>query len=275
MAMNYFNYLRKEKMPHIWCAGCGHGMIVKSILRAIDKLGWKNDDIALVSGIGCSSRTPGYLDFHTLHTTHGRSLAFATGIKLAKPHMKVIVVGGDGDMMAIGGNHFIHACRRNIDITIVVYNNNIYGMTGGQASPTTLPGMKATTAPYGFQEEPFDVCNMAIASGATFVGRAVDLDTPLMDRVILEAFKNKGLSVVDAWSQCPTYFGRFNKLGGPSEMMEYYKAMTYNVRLKESLSGEEKKGKYPVGILNQRERPEFCEKYEQLRQSLHGKDEEV
>ncbi len=273
MAVDYFKYLRKEKMPHIWCAGCGHGMIVKSIIRAIDKLGWKNNEIALVSGIGCSSRTPGYLDFHTLHTTHGRALAFATGIKLARPNLKVIVVGGDGDMMAIGGNHFIHACRRNIDIKLVVYNNNIYGMTGGQASPTTLTDAKATTAPYGFLEEPFDVCNMAIASGASFVGRALDLDVPLMDRVILESFKHKGFSVVDAWSQCPTYFGRFNRWGNPSEMMEKYKQITYNIRQKDQLSEEEKKGKYPVGILHQIERPEFCEKYEKLIENLKTKEE--
>jgi len=275
MAIDYFKYLRKEKMPHIWCAGCGHGQIVKSILRAIDKLGWKNDEVAVVSGIGCSSRTPGYLDFHTLHTTHGRSLSFATGIKVAKPHLKVIAVGGDGDMMAIGGNHFIHACRRNIDIKLVVYNNNIYGMTGGQASPTTLPGMKATTAPYGFQEQPFDICKMAAASGASFVGRALDLDVPMMDKVILESFKSKGFSVVDAWSQCPTYFGRFNKWGSASEMMDRYKAMTYNVRLADQLSAEEKAGKYPVGVLHQESRPEYCEKYEALRQSLQNKGGEA
>ncbi len=273
MAINYFDYLRKDKMPHIWCAGCGHGMIVKSIIRAIDKLGWKKDEIALVSGIGCSSRTPGYLDFHTLHTTHGRAIAFATGIKCAKPNLKVIVVGGDGDMMAIGGNHFIHACRRNIDLKIIVYNNNIYGMTGGQASPTTPQGYKATTAPFGAIEEPFDVCNMAIAAGATFVGRALDLDVPSMDRVILESFKTTGLSVVDAWSQCPTYYGRFNKWGNAADMMEKYKEITYNVRLKDQLSDEEKKGKFPVGILYQTQRSEFCEKYEQLRQSLKTKGE--
>jgi 2-oxoglutarate/2-oxoacid ferredoxin oxidoreductase subunit beta len=275
MGMDYFKYLRKEKMPHIWCAGCGHGMIVKSILRSIDKLGWKNDDVVVVSGIGCSSRTPGYLDFNTLHTTHGRSLAFATGIKLAKPHLKVIAVAGDGDAMAIGGNHFIHACRRNIEIAFIIYNNNIYGMTGGQASPTTLPRMKATTAPYGFAEQPFDVCSMAAASGASYVARALDLDSPLMDRVILEALKNKGFSVVDAWSQCPTYFGRFNKWGSASEMMERYKAMTYNIRLKDNMTEEEKAGKYPVGILHQVNRPSYCEEYAKLVEDLRTKDGEA
>ncbi len=268
MAMDYFKYLRKDKMPHIWCPGCGHGSIVKSILRSIDKLQWEKNDVVVVSGIGCSSRTPGYLDFNTLHTTHGRGLAFASGIKMAKPGLKVIVVSGDGDAMAIGGNHFIHSCRRNIDITLIVYNNNIYGMTGGQASPTTFVGARGTTAPYGVIEHPFDVCDLAIGSGATFVGRALDLDAVAMDRVILASLKHKGFSVVDAWSQCTTYFGRQNKWGGASDMMDRYKTMIYNVRLADKMSDEEKKGKFPVGVLHESERAEYCEEYEKLVERL-------
>ncbi len=264
MSMDYFEYLRKDKMPHIWCPGCGHGTIMKSILRAIDKLQWNKDDVVVVSGIGCSSRTPGYLDFNTLHTTHGRALPFATGVKLANPKLHVIVVSGDGDAMAIGGNHFIHACRRNIEITLIVFNNNIYGMTGGQASPTTFTGARGTTAPYGVIEQPFNVCELAQGAGATFVGRALDLDAVAMDRVILASMKNKGFSVVDAWSQCTTYFGRQNKWGDATDMMERYKTMTYNVRLSEKLSEEEKAGKFPVGVLYQATRPEFCEEYDKL-----------
>src|SRR5512135_601469 len=153
MSMDYFQYLRKERMPHIWCPGCGHGTIMKSILRALDKLKWEKDDVVVVSGIGCSSRTPGYLDFNTLHTTHGRALSFAQGVKLANPKLKVIVISGDGDAMAIGGNHFIHACRRNMDITCIMVNNFIYGMTGGQYSPTTPLTKLASTAPYGMIEQ--------------------------------------------------------------------------------------------------------------------------
>jgi 2-oxoglutarate ferredoxin oxidoreductase subunit beta len=264
MSMDYFQYLRKEKMPHIWCPGCGHGTIMKSLLRAIDKMKLPKDDVVVVSGIGCSSRTPGYLDFNTLHTTHGRALAFATGIKVANPKLHVIVVSGDGDAMAIGGNHFIHSCRRNIDITLVVFNNNIYGMTGGQASPTTFTGSKGTTAPYGAIEQPFNVCGMAQAAGATYVARALDLDAVAMDRIILGAIQNKGFSVVDAWSQCTTYFGRQNKWGDAHDMMDRYKTLTYNVKLTEKMSAEERAGRYPVGVLFQDERPEFCEEYDKL-----------
>lgn len=272
MPMDYFEYLRKDKMPHIWCPGCGHGTIVKSILRAIDKLQWQKDDVVVVSGIGCSSRTPGYLDFNTLHTTHGRALAFATGIKVAKPNLHVVVVAGDGDSMAIGGNHFIHTCRRNIDITLIVYNNNIYGMTGGQASPTTFKGSRGTTAPYGAIEDPFDVCEMARAAGATFVARALDLDSVAMDRMIVAALENKGFSVVDAWSQCTTYFGRQNKWGSASDMMDRYKEMTYNIKAADKLAPEQKAGKFPVGVLHQVQRTEWCSEYSKLVDSLKARD---
>ncbi len=268
MAMDYFEYLRKDKMPHIWCPGCGHGTIVKSILRAIAKMGWNKDDVVVVSGIGCSSRTPGYLDFNTLHTTHGRSLAFATGIKVANPRLHVVVVAGDGDALAIGGNHFIHACRRNLNMSLIVYNNNIYGMTGGQASPTTFKGARGTTAPYGAIEDPFDVCAMAQAAGATFVGRALDLDAVAMDRVILAALQNPGFSVVDAWSQCTTYFGRQNRWGSASDMMDRYKEMMYNVKAADKMTPEQKAGKYPLGVLHQAQRPEFCAEYDKLIASL-------
>jgi 2-oxoglutarate ferredoxin oxidoreductase subunit beta len=181
------------------------------------------------------------------------------------------VVSGDGDAMAIGGNHFIHACRRNIEITLIVFNNNIYGMTGGQASPTTFTGARGTTAPYGAIEQPFDVCALAQGSGATFVARALDLDAVAMDRIILAALQNKGFSVVDAWSQCTTYFGRQNKWGDASEMMDRYKALTYNVKLADKMTPEEKAGKYPVGILHQVQRPEFCEEYDKLCARVQGK----
>jgi len=148
----YEKYLRRNRLPHIWCTGCGCGIILKAMLRAIEHCNIPKDRIALVSGIGCSSRTPGYVDFNTLHTTHGRALAFATGLKLAKPELKILVVTGDGDATAIGGNHFIHAARRNLDMTVLLYNNHIYGMTGGQVSPTTPQGKKGSTAPYGYDE---------------------------------------------------------------------------------------------------------------------------
>src|SRR6056297_3839934 len=166
-------YIRKEMFPHIWCPGCGNGIVLGALIRAIHSLGWEKDEIAMVSGIGCSSRITGYVDFYTMNTTHGRALPFATGIKMSNPKLKVIAVMGDGDCAAIGGNHFIHAARRNIDVTAIILNNSIYGMTGGQYSPLTECGDLATTAPYGTVDPPFDSVQLATAAGASFVARTI------------------------------------------------------------------------------------------------------
>ncbi|MFH1625136.1 MAG: thiamine pyrophosphate-dependent enzyme, partial [Pseudomonadota bacterium] len=159
-------YLRSsKKFPHIWCAGCGIGIFMQALIRVIDRIGYSKDDVVLVSGIGCSGRLPVYVDFNTLHTTHGRALTFATGIKLAKPRLKVITVMGDGDAIAIGGNHLIHAARRNVEIASFVINNQIYGMTGGQCSPTTPYGTRTISSPYGNLEPDFDICQLTEAAG--------------------------------------------------------------------------------------------------------------
>src|SRR6056297_4012169 len=171
MAVDIYKYLREDKLPHIWCPGCGHGTILNSLVRAIDDTEMDPDKTVVVSGIGCSGRAPGYLKFDTLHTTHGRAIAFATGIKLANPELNVIVLTGDGDGSAIGGNHLIHGCRRNIDHTVILFNNQIYGMTGGQFSPMTPEGANATTAPYGNIDRNFDLCSLSESAGATFVAR--------------------------------------------------------------------------------------------------------
>jgi 2-oxoglutarate ferredoxin oxidoreductase subunit beta len=165
------DYIRERFFPHIWCPGCGHGIVLNGLIRAVEKLGVQKNEIVMVSGIGCSARIAGYLDFHTMHTLHGRALGFATGIKLSRPELKVIVPMGDGDALAIGGNHFIHAARRNIDMTAIVMNNRIYGMTGGQYSPLSGYGTMATTAPYMNIDQEFDIVNMATAAGATYVAR--------------------------------------------------------------------------------------------------------
>src|SRR5512136_1015280 len=170
--MSAKEYLRERFMPHIWRPGCGHGIIMNNLVRAIADLGLKKNDIVMVTGIGCSSRIAGYVDFHTLHTLHGRALAFATGVKLSRPELHVIVPMGDGDALAIGGNHFIHAARRNINITAIVMNNRIYGMTGGQASPLSGYGTLASTAPYTNVDQSFDVVQLASGAGATFVARS-------------------------------------------------------------------------------------------------------
>ncbi len=166
-----YKYLRHDKkFPHVWCPGCGIGILLGSLIRAIDRLEYTKDEIVLVSGIGCTGRLPVYVDFNTLHTTHGRALTFATGVKLAKPDLKVIVIMGDGDATAIGGNHFIHAARRNLDLTAIILNNSIYGMTGGQYSPTTPYGQKATTAVYGTVEPSFNIGQLAVMRGGHLRG---------------------------------------------------------------------------------------------------------
>lgn len=262
---DYNKYLRPNKLPHIWCPGCGHGIVLKAMLRAIHESGIPKELICMVSGIGCSSRTPGYVDFNTLHTLHGRGMAFATGVKFANPKMKVIVVTGDGDALAIGGNHFIHACRRNIDMTVLVFTNATYGMTGGQYSPTTPMDAIATTSRYGNIEPPFDTCEMAKASGATFVARGTAYHTLELEKTILEAIRHRGTSVVDIIDACPTYFGRANKFKSATHMMEAIeKDGTVNVKQAEKLPPEKLQGKMLRGILHRVEKPEYCDQYENL-----------
>lgn len=264
MAFDYMKYLRKEKMPHIWCPGCGYGIILKSLIRAIDSLGWNKNDIVVASGIGCASRLPGYVDFNTLHTTHGRSIAFATGIKVANPKLKVIALGGDGDMTAIGGNHLIHACRRNIDITVLVFNNYIYGMTGGQYSPTTPLGSKATTAPYGMSENTFDISSLAIGAGATFVGRTTTYHALPMEGLLKQALIHKGLSIVEIISACPTGFGRRNRMGSPAAMLLWQKDHAVNAKKATEMSKEELKDKFTIGVLHEADRVEYIENYDRV-----------
>lgn len=207
---------------------------------------------------------PGYLDFNTLHTHHGRAIAFATGLKLAKPRLKVIVVTGDGDATAIGGNHFIHAARRNLGMTVLLYNNYIYGMTGGQVSPTTPFGKRASTAPYGSTEPAFDISGLAIAAGASFVGRSTCYHATQLDKLIEKALLKKGFSLVEVLSPCPTYYSRPNRLGNAVDMMMFYKENSIPVETARKMSDEEKTGKITIGVLHDIERPEFCEEYQKL-----------
>lgn len=257
------NYLREEKFPSVWCPGCGHGVILASILRAIHKIGWSKEKTVMVSGIGCAGRIPGYVDFCTLHTTHGRALAFATGIKFAKPELNVIVVMGDGDAAAIGGNHLIHAARRNIDVTAIVFNNFIYGMTGGQKSPTTPRGFLSTTSPYGNAEPPFDLCKLVKGAGAVFVARGTEYHIPALDTIIYKAFSKRGFSFVEAATMCPTSFGRRNKLTSDAyKNMEWIKSNAVTKSKAEGMSEEELKGKIITGIFADTSRDEFVEYYE-------------
>ncbi len=258
-------YLRSSKrFPHIWCAGCGIGIFMQALIRVIDQNEYSKDDIVLISGIGCSGRLPVYVDFNTLHTTHGRALTFATGIKLANPRLKVITVMGDGDAVAIGGNHFIHAARRNVEIASFVLNNNVYGMTGGQTSPTTPHGVRTASAPYGNLEPDFDICRLAEAAGAVFVARATVYHTQLLDRLIDKALKKKGAAVVEVVSQCTTYAGHFLKLKSPVDMMKWQKNNSVTVEKAKQQSEAELEGKIVIGVLVDRERPSYHEQYQSL-----------
>lgn len=259
--IDFEQYLRINKLPLIWCPGCGHGIVLKAMLGAIDRLKLQKDDITMVSGIGCSSRATGYVDFNTLHTTHGRAIAFATGVKLAKPDLNVIVVTGDGDATAIGGNHFIHAARRNIDITVVIYNNWIYGMTGGQLSPTTPHGKRATTAPQGNMEGSFDICNLAIAAGASFVARASVTNPVKMSQYVEKGIRKKGFALIEAFTPCPTAFGRQNKLGKPVDNILWIKDRVVDSRKAETMEPEDLEDSIVTGILHDVEKPEYTALY--------------
>jgi len=254
-------YMRKRFFPHIWCPGCGHGTVLNNMLRAVDDLQLNQNEMVMVSGIGCSSRISGYVDFHSLHTLHGRALAFATGIKMSQPNLTVICPMGDGDALAIGGNHFIHACRRNMDLTAIVMNNRIYGMTGGQFSPLSGLGITATTSPQENIDREFDITSLSLASGATFVARTTSYHYREITKYIKEALQHPGFSVVEILSQCPTHFGRRNKLGDAADMLKLYKENTTRI-------GSEAKEKNPElierGIFRQEIVPEYCAEYAKL-----------
>ncbi len=264
------DYIRQRFFPQIWCPGCGHGTVLGSLLRAVKELELDKNDIVMTSGIGCSSRISGYVDFHSLHTIHGRALAFATGVKLSKPSLTAIVPMGDGDALAIGGNHFIHAARRNIDITAIVMNNRIYGMTGGQFSPLSGQGKKATTAPYATIDRPFDIVDLSISAGATFVARSTAFHPNECIDLIKKAIRHKGFSVVEILSQCPTHYGRKNKIGGAVEMLEYYKQRTVKIGSKK-LQNDPHLVQRGIFIDNT-DVPEYCEAYDEIiKKAMKGK----
>lgn len=256
----------KKQFPNLWCPGCGNGIVLGATILALESLGYEKNTTVMVSGIGCAGRIPVYVDCNTLHTTHGRALTFATGIKLAKPDLAVMVFMGDGDALAIGGNHFIHAARRNIDITAVVVNNHIYGMTGGQVSPTTPHGMKASTAMLGNIEQPFDTCDLARSAGATFVARSTVYHVRHAEQMIKMALEHKGFSVVEIMSNCHTAYGRINKLGGPIEMLNDMKKRSVMLTADFDAEKAAEGGKDLVlGVIQHRtDRPEFCELYDSI-----------
>jgi len=270
-----YEYLRHEKkFPNMWCAGCGIGIVMGSLIRAIADLELDKDQVAVISGIGCTGRMPVYLDFNTMHTTHGRALAFATGLKLVRPDMTVIAVMGDGDALAIGGNHFIHAARRNIDLTALIVNNSIYGMTGGQVSPTTPTGSLATTMPYGNIEQSFPITELAQAAGASLVARGTVYHVAELDRLLTRAIQKKGFSVVEAVSYCHTGYGRLNKAGSPADMMRAIKESAVTVQTAAKMSPEDVQAKIVHGVLYETELPEYTELYDRIIAQAQGRVEE-
>lgn len=214
--------LRMDRMPHIWCPGCGIGTTVNCFARALEQSKLDLDKVAIVSGIGCTGRVAGYLNLDSFHTTHGRAIPFATGLKLANPELKVVVYSGDGDLFAIGGNHFIHAARRNVDMTVICVNNLIYGMTGGQVAPTTPVTAKGTTYPYGSYDPPFNLPYLADSSGAVYVARWTVYHVRHVTKAIKEALLHRGFSFVEIISPCPTLYSRRNRLGDGLDQMKYY-----------------------------------------------------
>ena len=270
------NYLRHDKkFPHVWCPGCGNGIVMGALLRAIHGLGLDKDEVVLASGIGCSGRMPTYTDFNTIHTTHGRALTFATGIKLAKPELTVLTVMGDGDSTAIGGNHFIHAARRNLNLTAIIINNSTYGMTGGQYSPTTPFGSVSATSVYGHVEHAFSIAELAATAGASFVARSTVYHAAHLEEMIKLAIKKRGFSVMEIISNCHVQYGKKNKLGGAVQMINSYKENAVKVEKAANMTPEELEGKITIGVLADVEKPVSTEVYRQVVADARKKAEKI
>jgi 2-oxoglutarate ferredoxin oxidoreductase subunit beta len=264
-------YLRTDRLPHIWCPGCGIGTTVNCFANALDASGLDLDKVVVVSGIGCTGRVAGYTNLDSFHTTHGRAIPFATGLKLANPELKVVVYSGDGDLAAIGGNHFIHSARRNLDMTVILVNNFIYGMTGGQVAPTTPFSATASTTPHGNFEQPFNLPYLAESSGAVYVARWTSYHVRYVSKAIKEALLKKGFSFVEILAPCPTLYSRRNKLGDGLEQMVYYKEnseIRHGADTKTVALGFQ--GKIIVGKFVDKERPTYLNAMNEFYQKKFG-----
>jgi len=258
-------YLRMDRMPHIWCPTCGIGTIVKCFASALGEAGVDLDKTAIVSGIGCTGRVAGYMNLDAFHATHGRAIPFATGLKLGRPELEVVVFSGDGDLSGIGGNHFIHAARRNIDVTAIVLNNLNYGMTGGQVSGTTPEWSVTSTTAFGNPEREFDICALAGTAGANYVARCSPLHGWEMKEIMKQALAKKGFSLVEVISPCPTHFGRYNEMKETPAMLRWLGERALPVERFRGLAAEQRHGHFPVGTLVDRDEPGFNERYETVR----------
>jgi 2-oxoglutarate ferredoxin oxidoreductase subunit beta len=276
MAFNYDKYLRLQKMPTLWCWGCGDGVILKTFIRAIDKMGISQDDVCVVSGIGCSGRFSSYIDFNTVHTTHGRTVAYATGIKLANPDKLVVCVAGDGDSLAIGGNHTIHGCRRNIDLTFIIINNFIYGLTNSQTSPTTPQGFWTVTQKVGNIDPTFNTCDLAIAAGASFVARETMIEPKKLEKTMIKAMQHKGFALVEVLSNCHINLGRKNKMLSAMENLEWIDSISMPKKKYDALTPEEQVNILPTGVLKEdTEVREYCEMYAEIQKVHQGERKKI
>jgi len=261
----YDKFLRRDRIPHIWCEGCGNGIILNCFARALDELNMDLDKVAVVSGIGCIGRISGYTNTDSFHTTHGRPIAFATGVKLANPELTVAVISGDGDLFAIGGNHFIHAARRNLDIKVICANNFIYGMTGGQGGPTTPMDTWTTTTPYGNIEQAFNLVHLAAACGAVYVARWTTLQTRWLTESIKKALQKEGFSFVEVISECPEIFGRYNKMDTALKMMKWFKEASVVQNFSDPAKAEITPSRIIVGEFVDIEKPSYGRLLKEMR----------
>ncbi|BBD06902.1 2-oxoacid:ferredoxin oxidoreductase subunit beta [Desulfovibrio ferrophilus] len=265
------NYLRHDKkFPHVFCPGCGHGIVLGSLIRSVHALGIPKDDVVLVAGIGCSGRIPVYVDFNTVHAVHGRALTMATGIKMANPKLHVIVIMGDGDALSIGGNHFIHAARRNIGLSVLVLNNFIYGMTGGQCSSTTPQGDWSTTTPHGAMEKSFDLVNLTSAAGANHVARGTTFHVKTLDKLMTNTLTKPGFNFLEVLTPCHTQYGRKNKFKNPVEMYKWLKSTAMPLEAYNKLAPEKRGNRIPIGVFQEREETPLEVSYENMRKQLRG-----
>ena len=270
MNPTYRDYLLEDKFPLFWCPGCGNGIIIASLARALARRGTPPNRVVATTGIGCFGKADDYLATNSIHGTHGRALAFATGVKAANPELTVLALMGDGDCATIGGNHFLHAARRNIGVTAVVSNNLNYGMTGGQYSATTPAGEFSSTSLYGNPEEGFDLCAVAQAAGASLVARSTVYHVGVLDRILDRALENPGFSLVEVMSSCPVHYGRRNQLPTPVDMMQHWRDRGVPKSRFDAMAVDDRREYLPIGILHQTARDDFHSQYARVQRAAAG-----
>ncbi len=264
-------YLKSEALPLFWCPGCGNGIILGSMLRVFNRMQLAPERTVVTTGIGCWGKADDYLKTNSIHGTHGRALPFATGVKAANGDLTVLALMGDGDCATIGGNHFLHAARRNINVTAVVSNNFNYGMTGGQYSATTPVESYTSTSVYGNPEGDFDICEIAVAAGATFVGRSTVYHVNMLERILEAAIRHKGFSLVEIFSSCPVYYGRYNQHPTPVDMMNLWKSGAVPVERYRAMEEAEQADHFPIGVFHSDDRPDFNTRYEKIQRAAEAR----